>query len=384
MIKGLGIAKAGTGAGGRVVAQWSEQQIYYVGKHGSDLNSGKSINKAVLTIGRAIYLINLQTPSPTNRFKIEITDAGSYVESSLIIPAHTDLIGVSATASIRILTDGDVIVLLKELIVADTSVLSVTAVGDLYVYSSKVSYTHSKGFSNRSPSFDMYFEVSLFDVNISHSSINNVSTGNVYLNINKYYFTNDFAFLNTNAGSISGYVGEISDDNTGIALKNTGAGEINIKSNKVDCSSFAEIDSGTITLDCVDISGSFTKTGGTLNIIPEKVIQFACSDEESDLEVKDGILTFLMPYNMTLLEVRANVKDAPTGSNMEIDVNEDGVSIFSTKISIDDGEKTSETSSIPYVLSNINLQNESQIVINMDKIGSTVAGVGLKMALIGY
>jgi len=56
------------------------QQIYYVGKNGNDSNNGKSQSKAFLTIQAALDEALSQTPSVSNRFLIDIIDAGTYVE----------------------------------------------------------------------------------------------------------------------------------------------------------------------------------------------------------------------------------------------------------------------------------------------------------------
>jgi hypothetical protein len=57
------------------------QQVYYVGKHGIDTNSGLSNRKALLTIGEAITLATAESPATDNRFVIVIEDNGIYAES---------------------------------------------------------------------------------------------------------------------------------------------------------------------------------------------------------------------------------------------------------------------------------------------------------------
>lgn len=56
-------------------------QIYYVGKHGSDSNNGKSIENAFLTFGKAFTEAAAQTPSASNQFVISCSDAGIYTEA---------------------------------------------------------------------------------------------------------------------------------------------------------------------------------------------------------------------------------------------------------------------------------------------------------------
>jgi hypothetical protein len=115
-------------------------------------------------------------------------------------------------------------------------------------------------------------------------------------------------------------------------------------------------------------------------IIP---IGIACSDEVTDLTVDTAVTTFRMPLAMTLTAVKASVTTAPTGADLIIDINEGGVSILSTEITIDAGEKTSATSATPPVISDTALAEDSEITIDVDQVGSTVAGAGLKIWLIG-
>jgi hypothetical protein len=57
--------------------------------------------------------------------------------------------------------------------------------------------------------------------------------------------------------------------------------------------------------------------------------------------------------------------------------------VLSTEISIDDGEKTSTTAATPPVISDSALADDAEITIDIDQVGSTTAGSGLKVALIG-
>tara|TARA_R110002096_G_scaffold268739_1_gene462563 strand:- start:286 stop:717 length:432 start_codon:yes stop_codon:yes gene_type:complete len=110
----------------------------------------------------------------------------------------------------------------------------------------------------------------------------------------------------------------------------------------------------------------------------------ACSDETSDLETGTNVVRFRMPYTFTLTAVRASVNTAPTGSVLTVDINEGGSTILSTKITIDASETTSTTAATPPVISDSSLADDSIIGIDIDGIGSSNAGTGLKVTLIGY
>jgi hypothetical protein len=107
------------------------------------------------------------------------------------------------------------------------------------------------------------------------------------------------------------------------------------------------------------------------------------SDEVTALTAGAGKLTFRMPYAFTLTAVRASVTTAPTGSTLIVDINEAGSTVLSTKLSIDASEKTSTTAASAAVISDAALADDAEMTIDIDQIGSTIAGAGLKVTLIG-
>jgi hypothetical protein len=116
---------------------------------------------------------------------------------------------------------------------------------------------------------------------------------------------------------------------------------------------------------------------------PTESIIVACSDEATAITTGTAKVTFRMPYAFTLTEVRASVTTAPTGSTIIIDINEAGSTILSTKLSIDASEKTSFTAASAAVISDTALANDAEITIDFDQVGSTIAGAGVKVYLIG-
>lgn len=131
----------------------------------------------------------------------------------------------------------------------------------------------------------------------------------------------------------------------------------------------------------VDTSGSVT--------IP-KIIQIACSDETTALTAGNAKVTFRMPYAMTLNSgnagVRASLSTAQAtsggGGIVTVDINEGGSTILSTKLTIDNTEKTSTTAATPPVISDASLADDAEITIDIDVIGDGTAK-GLKVSLIG-
>lgn len=124
-------------------------------------------------------------------------------------------------------------------------------------------------------------------------------------------------------------------------------------------------------------------TGGGGGGSTTTAIPIAVSDETTALTTGTAKVTFRMPFAFTLTGVRASVTTAPTGSVLTVDINEGGASILSTKLTIDAGEKTSTTAATAPVISDTALADDAEFTIDIDTVGSTVAGAGLKVYLIG-
>jgi hypothetical protein len=118
-----------------------------------------------------------------------------------------------------------------------------------------------------------------------------------------------------------------------------------------------------------------------IGIVEQIVI--AVSDETTALTTGAAKVTFRMPFAMTLTEVRASVNNAPTGSAIQIDINDSGTTIFSTELTIDATTETSESAGTPAVISDSALADDAEITIDIVAVGSTNAGKGLKVTLIG-
>jgi hypothetical protein len=135
----------------------------------------------------------------------------------------------------------------------------------------------------------------------------------------------------------------------------------------------------TLGLATVASTGAYSDLSGTPAV--QDIYIIACSDETTDLTTGTAKVTFRMPTAGTLTEVKATVTTAPVGSDLIVDINEAGTSVLSTKLSIDDGEKTSETAATPPVISDSALADDAEITIDIDQVGSGTAGAGLKVTL---
>lgn len=117
--------------------------------------------------------------------------------------------------------------------------------------------------------------------------------------------------------------------------------------------------------------------------LPPRALTIAVSDETTALTTGTAKITFRMPYAMTLDEVRASVSVAQaTGTAVTVDINEGGTTILSTKLTIDNTEKTSTTATTPAVISDAALADDAEITVDIDALGDGTAK-GLKITLIG-
>lgn len=123
------------------------------------------------------------------------------------------------------------------------------------------------------------------------------------------------------------------------------------------------------------------RTGAVQVLVP---IIIACSDETTALTAGTAKVTFRMPYAFTVTGVLASLTTAQAGGSiLTVDINEAGVSILSTKLTINNTEKTSATAATAPVISDSAIAADAEITIDIDQIGDGSAK-GLKVTLVGY
>lgn len=159
--------------------------------------------------------------------------------------------------------------------------------------------------------------------------------------------------------------------------------------NDVKCGTLVYVTSGTTNKGFWAVTTSDSITIGTTSIafararMQQEMLPIACSDETSILTAGTGKVTFRMPYAMTLSSIKGSLTTAQTsGSIFTVDVNVNGTSILSTKLTIDNGEDTSATAATAAVLSTTSLAADDKVTIDIDQIGDGTA-TGLKVYLIG-
>ena len=124
------------------------------------------------------------------------------------------------------------------------------------------------------------------------------------------------------------------------------------------------------------------------HVTQTRAMEIACSDETTALTVGTAKCTFRMPYNMTLNAGIAGIRASLTGAGSTsgvttIDVNQGGVTILSTKLTIDYGELTSYTGATPVVISTTALTDNNYLTVDIDGLTGGADETGLKIQLIG-
>lgn len=114
-------------------------------------------------------------------------------------------------------------------------------------------------------------------------------------------------------------------------------------------------------------------------------LQFLClaaSDETTALTTGTNKATLPIPKAFRVTEVFAGLNTVSSSGAVTVDINEDGTTIISTKITIDANEKTSLTAATPPVISDANIAAGAEIGIDID--GAGTGAKGLKVWIIGY
>jgi hypothetical protein len=132
-----------------------------------------------------------------------------------------------------------------------------------------------------------------------------------------------------------------------------------------------------------DDSASAHKKVLVSDLIPYDM-SFACGDESTAITVANDLVTLRAPRAFILSNVKASLTTAGSTSGLTtIDVKVNGVSIFSTLLTIDAGETTSATAVAPAVLSTTSIADDAEITVDVTTISGGGTEAGLKVYLIG-
>lgn len=144
----------------------------------------------------------------------------------------------------------------------------------------------------------------------------------------------------------------------------------------VELATTAEVVTGTDTARAVTPAGF----AAGLAKQPEFMI-IAVGDETTAITTGTAKVTWRMPFAFTVTAVRASLATASSSGNPAIDINEGGVSIFSTTLTIDANELTSTTAATACVISDSAIADDALMTIDIDTAGT--GAKGLKVCIYG-
>ena len=144
----------------------------------------------------------------------------------------------------------------------------------------------------------------------------------------------------------------------------------------VELATTAEVVTGTDTARVVTPAGF----AAGLAKQPEFMI-IAVGDETTAITTGTAKVTWRMPFAFTVTAVRASLATASSSGNPAIDINEGGVSIFSTTLTIDANELTSTTAATACVISDSAIADDALMTIDIDTAGT--GAKGLKVCIYG-
>jgi hypothetical protein len=246
------------------------QQVYYVGKHGSDTNSGKSPEQAFLTFGKAFTEAAAQTPSSTNQFAIVCEDAGVYVEAVTMVQ-WCSLFAPAASLEGTLTVADDTIALIHSVEVGGTAIAVHKGSGDTGISRLEANIVRATagatGILSESASGVLMAEVrSVYAEN--GYGVGEISTaqGHMHLMIEDLYITGTGGgVVRFGAGQTVGYIAHCLELGAGIGngtALNLIGGELELKMERLVANTAYIVGAGaTLRLDANYISGSVSGVG---------------------------------------------------------------------------------------------------------------------------
>ncbi len=109
--------------------------------------------------------------------------------------------------------------------------------------------------------------------------------------------------------------------------------------------------------------------------------EFAISDETTAITTGTAKLTTRARKKAKVSEIRISLATAGSTSSA-FDVNDSGASIFSTTVTLDSSEKTSETAATPYVLTDRDIADDAELTFDIDTAGTGAKGAKVCMLMV--
>lgn len=134
-------------------------------------------------------------------------------------------------------------------------------------------------------------------------------------------------------------------------------------------------DTYATTQDIADLAPVASVNGDDGTVLVPTPFGIACSDLTTDLTTGTSKGYFRAPYAMENLTFRASLIDASSSGSVTVDINKNGSTILSTKLTIDASEKTSTTAATPYVATSTVCASDDEFTIDIDGAGTDAKGL---------
>lgn len=110
-----------------------------------------------------------------------------------------------------------------------------------------------------------------------------------------------------------------------------------------------------------------------------EVLEYAISDEATDLTTGTAKLTVRVPYACRVTAVRMSLTTASSSGIPTVNIKESGTTILSTKLTCDVSEKTSVTAAAAAVISDATLADNAELTFDIDVSGTGAKGAKVQI-----
>jgi hypothetical protein len=145
------------------------------------------------------------------------------------------------------------------------------------------------------------------------------------------------------------------------------------------------LDGGFRTVTASGSSAPVTSVNGQLGAVvlalPSDII-VALGDETTAIATGTAKVTVRAPRAMTLSKIKASLSTASTSGIPEFDVKKNGTSLFSTRVTIDANEKTSETAATAAALASTSIAADDELTFDIVTAGTGAKGAKITLVAV--
>lgn len=155
-----------------------------------------------------------------------------------------------------------------------------------------------------------------------------------------------------------------------------------------DGSTLATSGANSVTLTTTGATNVTFPTSGTLltaGTLTYCLGPFSLTTPDGAAVAATNVDSFTMRHAFTVTAVYLSARTVATGATkLAVDINEAGVSILSTTLTLDASETDSTTAATAAVISDSSLASGSVISFDIDAVGNTTPGAGIKVNICGH